>query len=286
MVLILFFSSSAYAALAKPAVPEFTVEVYDSSYDIPAKTTTDPFTGQPVTNPGRHIESRTIEFRIKNPYQPLDSKTYPAEFSYNIRWKGHFDQNEGWRNVFEPREGFLNPSSTAETIYTVVAYPGGSNEIDLATWSCHAPVNARIDFQVEAFIGGYAGDPLNGWTFTGQTSGWSNTQTITLDFNTPVPPYIPASIDSHSTNSPTPTLQPTTTLATPEATSASTQPNIQTEFSILFDWNVVVAVLAVMVVIVIFAITVFRRKGTGKPPIASKSKTDTSVHSLIASYIR
>jgi hypothetical protein len=29
-------------ALAKPSVPEFTVKVYDSSYGIPAKTTTDP----------------------------------------------------------------------------------------------------------------------------------------------------------------------------------------------------------------------------------------------------
>jgi len=54
-----------------PAVPEFTVELVDSSYDVPTTYSTDPYTGKQVTHEGYHVAKRTIEVRIKNqPFKP------------------------------------------------------------------------------------------------------------------------------------------------------------------------------------------------------------------------
>jgi hypothetical protein len=203
-----------------------------------------------VTDPGIHIESRTIEIRIKNPYQSLDSNTYPTEFSYNIRWKGHFDQSNYWRTVYEPRWGFLKPSSTAETIYTVVVHPIG-NEIEMSGWSCYVSANATIDFQVEAFIGGYGGDPFSGWTFTGQTSGWSSTQTLTISSNPTA-----ASSPTHSTASPF-SSNPATT---------STQPSEETVDLAGFDWEkVAIVVLSVFFGVLLVLVGVLFRRVSKKP---------------------
>ncbi len=39
-------------------IPEFSVKFVDGSYDIPASTSIDPFTGQAVTNPTQHINNK------------------------------------------------------------------------------------------------------------------------------------------------------------------------------------------------------------------------------------
>jgi hypothetical protein len=279
LILLTLLLTGANAALPKPAVPEFTVNLYDSSYDIPATSRTDPFTGQTVTTPGRHVEARTVEIRIKNPYFSPESNIYPIEFRYDIHYRGHFNQDDSWYNVFDTRDGYLKPSSTqAETVYKVVGIPGGLNEIDMLNWSRYIPVNAIIDFQVRAFIGGYTGTPFTGWTFIGETSDWSSTQTITLDFNTPVPRYVPPPADAYGTIAyayplPTPSNSPS-----PQSTQAATQPSIPStaaptatddtatptqpsntgDFMELLDWKIAVAVLAVIVIVI--ALTVFALK--------------------------
>jgi hypothetical protein len=65
----------------------------------------------------------------------------------------------------------------------------------------HAPTGGQVDFQVQAMIGYVHREitvpvPGTGWVFTGETSGWSDTQTLTIgESQTPTSP--PA-------NSPTP----------------------------------------------------------------------------------
>lgn len=74
LILILTVSSiimvkSAFSSITKPSVPEFTVKLVDSSYDVPTSYSIDPYTGQNVTHAGSHVESRTLDVKIKN--QPL-----------------------------------------------------------------------------------------------------------------------------------------------------------------------------------------------------------------------
>ena len=74
----------------KLLVPEFTVKLVDNSYDVPTTHSIDPYTGQNITNPGYHVENKTIEVTVKNqpftPFYAVDS--FNASFYYNIRTKG------------------------------------------------------------------------------------------------------------------------------------------------------------------------------------------------------
>ncbi|MGD6805425.1 MAG: hypothetical protein ACQCN4_00480 [Candidatus Bathyarchaeia archaeon] len=216
LVLCLFIPSSE-ATLTKPNVPGFTINMYDSSYDIAPTSSVDSFTGKTIEVPGRHVEERIIEIRIKNPYLLSGSGVYPTDFHYDIHYRGHFGTDQSWQSVFETRYGFLQPvSSSEETIYTVVLHPDYSG-INVATWCRYVPDNATIDFQVRAFIGGYTGTPLTEWIFTGETSDWSDTKTITLNFDTPVPKYVPPPAEMNGV----------ITYASPQATptdSATSQP--------------------------------------------------------------
>ena len=117
MVVELAFAQS----IPKPSVPEFTVELFDSSHDILPTSTIDPFTGQTITDAGSHVEARTIEIRIKNePFTPFavteGSTNWTAYFFYNIRWKGHYEQ--GWHEIYNPSDDFLPRDEGSETIYS------------------------------------------------------------------------------------------------------------------------------------------------------------------------
>lgn len=271
--------SSSEATLTKPNVPQFTINLYDSSYDIAPTSTTNPFNGQTTGTPGRHIESRTIEIRIKNPYPPSNSGVYPTDFHYDIRYRGHFGGEQDWWNVFETRYGYLQPvSSSEETIYKIDAYKD-STYIDIAQWSRGIPEGSTIDFQLSAFTGGYSGTPINGWTFHGENSGWSSTQSITLDFNTPASKYVPSPKQSYGTTtyaapepsstgpvtprpittnaptaSPTPLwTQPSQTAAAPaEQTNESASPSA---FTLL-----VIAAVAVLAVVIALTVAIIIRR--------------------------
>jgi hypothetical protein len=75
-----------------PSVPEFTVELVDSSYDEPTTYFTDPYTGETVTHEGYHVYRQNIELKIKNqPFTPYtETGGQNIDFYYNIRIKGHF----------------------------------------------------------------------------------------------------------------------------------------------------------------------------------------------------
>ncbi len=193
MSLFIIAQSVSAQTIPKPSVPEFTLRLHDSSYDIPATTSTDPYTGQQTTTSGKRIEQRTLEIRIKNvPFTPFQIKavnnlTYEAGFYYNIRFKPHFSPESGWENDFG-YDQYLNRSSGAETVYRLnmtILYDG---RIEVPSWSRLIPDNAQLDFQVQALIGG----PNDAWTFTGEKSDWSSTQTM--------------SVNQYSSPSPTPTV--------------------------------------------------------------------------------
>jgi hypothetical protein len=101
-------------SLTTPSVPEFTVKFVDRSYDAAPSTTTNPYTGQQITNEAHHVENRTIELTIKN--QPFTSYQQNGEnisFYYNVREKGPYEEN--WTNVYTVDNYFTAQSNTDNT---------------------------------------------------------------------------------------------------------------------------------------------------------------------------
>ena len=199
-------------SIPKPSIPEFTVALVDSSYDVPTTYSIDPYTGENVTHTGYRVESRTIEIRIKNkPFTPFsitnESNTYTVQFYYNIRFKGHFDQE--WREAYNPNiNGYVGRDSGLETIISLQGEYSPTEGLkltpDSARFYATFPPNAQVDFQMEAMIGyihHVIAMPFSSDVFEGETSGWSETQTLTIEASqTPSP-------------EPTPTSTPTSTPA-------------------------------------------------------------------------
>jgi len=118
-------ASTDASGIPTPSVPEFTLQLIASSYDIPPTSSVDPYTGQTVTQAGRHVESRTIKLYIKlEPITPFIVETptgnWTAGLQYNIRWKGHFEQD--WHEIYSPTNGFARGDIEGE--YLVVSYEG------------------------------------------------------------------------------------------------------------------------------------------------------------------
>ncbi len=91
------------SSIPKPSVPEFIVQFVDNSYDIPTTYTTDPYTGQQITNPGRHVENKCIVVvKIKNQqFQPFKNEyEQTIDLYYNIRIKGYYEEN--WTVLYRP----------------------------------------------------------------------------------------------------------------------------------------------------------------------------------------
>ena len=171
-------ASTDVSGLPKPSVPEFTVELVDRSYDVPTTYSTDPYTGETRTHGGYRVENRTIDITIKN--QPFTSYRNENDslvgLYYNIRVKGHFEQE--WRELYSSPNHLYRSDSE----YTVKSYVLGKSD----QWDF--PPGGQVDFQVEALLG-YNTKISEGWTymgesyhliFTGESSGWSDTQTLAI----------------------------------------------------------------------------------------------------------
>ncbi len=129
--------------------------------------------------------------------------------TYNVQEEGHFSNGNEWNTI-----STWVPASNSE--YTVISY-----EVTLYNGS-YAPIwtqvtaGGEVDFQVEATIGYWITVPspyslYGAEDFTGQSSGWSNTQTITIA-NGSTSTSITASPHPTPTISSTPVLTPTATL--------------------------------------------------------------------------
>jgi hypothetical protein len=178
-----------YVGSYSPFVPEFNVQLVAYPYDVTSITITktDPYTGKQtnVTTPGYHVENRSIEITIKNqPFTPYtDEEGHKINIYYDVRIKGHFE--EKWKNVYTKYEGSHPVQSNSE--YTILSLPA------------NYPDEGLVDFQVQAITGYYydelAGRPVLPLYVLGyvETSGWSNTQTLSVNF-TEVIPEFPANI--------------------------------------------------------------------------------------------
>jgi hypothetical protein len=189
--LLVVESVPALASISTPSVPEFTLKFVDHSYDVPPTYGIDPYTGKNVmTQAGYPVQNKSIEVTIKNqPFTPyIDVGGERVWLFYDVRFKGYF---EDW--------GFYNASSfgdyqhyilMSDSEYTLISYFLQEDADDYSGYVIgDVPSGGQIDFQVQA-IAGYVTTihggfvPPFGYTgydvFTGEKSGWSSTQTITI----------------------------------------------------------------------------------------------------------
>ncbi|MCL2358837.1 MAG: hypothetical protein LBH74_10060 [Nitrososphaerota archaeon] len=147
----------------KPAVPEFTVNCVTGSTEVPSVYSTDPYTGETVTQPGYSEKFVSIEIKIKN-------QNHPNTVKYNIRTKGHYE--ESWKNAYNPNVNVYDYPQQDEGQYTLLY-------IDANDY----PDGGKVDVQVEAMDGYLSWEGriiASGWVFVGETSGWSKTKTVTI----------------------------------------------------------------------------------------------------------
>jgi hypothetical protein len=234
LLIIVFTTSSliavrpANATIPKPHVPEFTVEFVDNSYDVATTYSIDPYTGENVTHPGYHVPHITLELTIENqPFAPYYEGIWEITLQYNIRIKGNY--SEDWIELYSP-SGWCPPQSDSEnTVVSLGTLGGNGLSIDTNTRMIDVPSGSKVDFQVEAMIG-YAHRVYNSsatdiselypWVFTGESSGWSNTLTITIPASLAPSPSPAPSIEPTQSPEPQPEPFPTTLLIATSVTIA------------------------------------------------------------------
>jgi hypothetical protein len=222
------------------STPEFTITTVNHTSDTPTTYSTDPYTGETITNPSVHYEWQTLDFKIKNqPYTRDDSE---KELMYSIRHKGHFSND--WETV--TRIMIQNYTSDFTEISFVLN--GWSGQVATSGTSLHFPNNSLVDFQVKAVIGYPNTSPVLGFffDFIVEEGSWSNIHTVNFTDGTET--VIPnTSVSPPPTNSPlpTPTLD---TQPSQNPTATSTQPVTQDKVLFGLEWkDIAIAWLVVVV---------------------------------------
>jgi hypothetical protein len=277
MLSSLVMVGSAFAqSTVKPSVPEFTVRVIDHSYDVPTTTTTktDPYDGQITTEttPGYHMVNGSIVLSIKNqPFAPYyNSEGFPVRLYYHIRAKG---DSPNWNYNPSSESYFQATNSTYTTL--VIGYSGNWFQTG-GGFNTFRP-DGTLDFQVEAFIGYMDVTVIPGMApvirqenlrteYIGQTSGWSETQTVTIP-NAAYTPVPPQSLPTNSNPTPTPTVTDSPTQNPTSTSTFSTSATVQLTFGGVFlvlTWEQITMALIVAAAILLVIIAVLVRKITTK----------------------
>lgn len=181
--------------ISKPSVPEFTVEyVVYTSYIEPTYTI-NPYTGENETkSQGEEVRDKEVVFTIKNqPFTPYDDTNGNyIGFYFNFRYKGHYE-NQWTYEPFKP-DGKSVYAAGGWAIGPFPKYTQSSSDYTTLTFDLHKfigqssgfPSGGKLDFQVQAQIGnifpseGVSPSLGSYYNFTGQSSDWSPTHTITI----------------------------------------------------------------------------------------------------------
>jgi hypothetical protein len=278
MIAVLVLSSlclvNAESAIPKPSVPEFTVKLVDHSYDVPSSTTitTDPYTGEQTitTQPGYHVQNGTIDISVHTQKftSYFDSNDNYIELLVRIAYKGHYAKSwsyyPGNDAVYGNNSQYLGASESGFNTYQFGfgKYTFGGEDRTIYTPPTLAgSADGKVDFKVEAFIGYYKAyqfisifGPTTYNVYTGESSGWSNIQTLNLSTDTPLNP---TPTPQYATPTPRASVSPSQNL-----TSTPIQPISGNPALFGLDWAeiVMVALLAVIAVLLGLAVVYLRRK--------------------------
>jgi hypothetical protein len=182
-------------SISKPSVPEFTLWYADHSYDVAATTTStvNPYNNQTTTTtvPGYHVENMTIDLTIKNQPIPPSIEGNKSYLLFYVRLKGHY--GDEW---IYPHTAINAYPVQSNSDYTNISFPTDHEAKTLYGKNIdYLQVGDEIDFQVKAILAyGYnfslcAVYPVYSYDYVGVTSsGWSDTQTITIPESQTPPP--------------------------------------------------------------------------------------------------
>jgi len=233
---ILYIESATAQPIPNPSVPEFTVKQIDQSYDISPSTTTNPYTGEPTTNPGHHVSKLSIEVTIKNqPYTPTMVNGNTTGIFYNVEVKSN---KPHYAAGFEGYNEYAIRASNDD--YTVVTINLNSGEG--STWEISRGI--QVDFRVQAVVGysflvqGIHIFPEGNEFVLLSAGNWSSTQTITVGESNTTPEPTAA----QTTSAPTDTIVPT---------EAPTEAITQNSVAFGLSWEQIVIVVMAMAIAVL-----------------------------------
>ena len=243
-----------------PSVPTFTVKPVGPPFTVPTTYSLNQSSGQVVAQIGYVIEYPNVLVTIKNqPFTPyIDSSGNTVSFYYNIRIIDN--QTSDWIDLYNAG-GY--PLQSTDSDYTNVSIPVIYGQLGTSESGGVIPTGAQTDIQVEAMIGyitstyvAYNPNPpyIGGYytySFVGQTSNWSPTQTVTIPTNIPLGSTpVPSSSPTPSSNS---TSMSTPSSSTPAATSTPTKNPISI-------YEILIAALVVLIAAFAIDITVLIRR--------------------------
>jgi hypothetical protein len=198
--LIVVKAACAQVGVTSPSMPEFGIRYETYTIYMPPTYGVDASTGKAViTKTGYNEVNRWVDVDILNqPFTPYnDSNGNPIHLFYGVRWKGHLDSDNSWKGI--PDGIWTTQLSDSDYTDIIVGFRGYNGSEGYMALLDYIP-GSQIDFQVKASIGYYTADNV----FIGKTSGWSNTQTLTIPTSTPSPTSSP------SLTSPNQTIEPIT----------------------------------------------------------------------------
>jgi hypothetical protein len=204
-----FFVNLCLAQQTAPSVPKFTVTYDPNAVGVPPNYGIDMSTGKNVTMNGYEPTKRAVIFSIENPAGEKRNMFYNFRFKVSTtdKWSYYPFMPDGQSVLsysgYSGATGDLTPEYPASNSdYTRVAVA-----LNIMSRQNIAE-DAEIDFQVQTLIGDI--EPIvsgllagNHYQFTGETSNWSNSQTITLEAHTPTPsPQLTVTITPNPTSTP------------------------------------------------------------------------------------
>jgi hypothetical protein len=228
---IVISPAGSEVGVTNPSIPAFSVTLQTYPHYIPPTYGVDPSSGKAVIIKEGYTEVQKW-IRVEIGGQPFirynNSAGQLISLYYNVRWKGNHDT--AWQSLpefhYEDTGTFVDSPSIGRLIS--IGFKG--IESPASGWMRLLDPNAtKIDFQVEALIGYYTTDNI----FVGQSSGWSSTQTISLDdASTTIPSDSPL------------------------------QPNIQNDILFGLGWvgATIVALLGTVVVLLVVVVVYLRRR--------------------------
>ncbi len=252
-MLLTLLASSAWlngnveASTPKPSVPQFTLKLVDASFPGSTTYSIDPYTGENKTFEQPAMYGLEMYVTIKNQPYPATINGNASEFHYHVQVKGHFGGS--WE---EPIVEKISPQTAPldGSGYTVIAVQVGQYGD-----------RAQLDVQVEALLGYnyqylYSVPdhilvlPMNDRVSV--SSGWSDTQTVTL----PEPTW-----PNSASATPSPTPQATTNgspLA--EATQNAQEINQSSSDQEVNNTLLIAVTLFVLALVVLSLFFVFSKK--------------------------
>ena len=217
LVSLMLVESATAQSIPKPSIPTFTIQLLGPQYANPTTYHLDQTSGQIVADIGYTNEYSYLEVTIKN--QPLVFDYSNVHligafgFYYNIQIKPH--SSSQWVDIYRSSaDGYLVPSNSEYTT-TSISVDG------------YGLAGTQTDIHIEAMIGEIgrqynpnATSPLGmyPYTFHGETSDWSKTQTISIPASVP--------ITSSSSSNPSATLPNVAPTSPPDSVSADLTVNL------------------------------------------------------------